>query len=99
MLLSNEKSIQLLNERVARSLPFTQAEYVTVVFSAADTDTPVPHALKTTNYDGINYQAVRMSLPAIIYHDASSTRTAWKSGFIYLRSTAPTTVRLLLTVE
>lgn len=95
--MSNDKQ---LGERFARSVPFSQYEYVDVQFDNADADTYIPHTLTTDQPDNIRYEVVGRDRAGDVYHDFSSTRRAWRSSYLFLRcATAGARVRLRLSVE
>lgn len=68
--------------------PLAQYEEVDVVFpDTPHTDLEVPYTnLKPPSPEQIDYQVVRQSQAAVIYHDVSGTRKPWPRGFILLRS-------------
>lgn len=81
-------------------IPFAKVQFLTVVFSAANTDTIVPHTLLTDRPTEVRYLPVGQSAAGSVYHDTSATARQWGSDFLILRcSTAPNTVRLLLFTE
>lgn len=89
-----------VGERVARSVPFSQFQYVDVTFPTANADAYIEHSLQTDRPDEVRYEVVSRDRAGDVYHDFTSTRRAWKSGYIFLRcATAGARVRLRLFVE
>jgi hypothetical protein len=80
--------------------PFSQYQRVTVVFNATGgLDTVIPHTLKVTNPDAVQYTVLGMDRAGSIYHDQSATRKPWGAAFIVLRaSVASLQATLLLTL-
>jgi hypothetical protein len=91
-------SVQRVWEALERRVPIAQWEIVRVTFSAADTDTDIPHALVPPTAEHIEYVPIRKSGAGDVYQDMSATRVPWQNTFIYLRCTALITVDLLLFV-
>jgi hypothetical protein len=89
-----------LGERVARSVPFSQFQYVDVVFPTANADVFIEHSLDTDRPDDIIYEVVKRDRAGDVYHDYTADRRPWKAGYILLRcATAGAQVRLRLSVE
>lgn len=89
-----------LGGRVAKSVPFSQYQYVDVVFTTADSDTFIEHQLKTDDPEAIRYEVVSRDRAGDVYHDYSAARRAWKPGYLLLRcATAGARVRLRLFTE
>jgi hypothetical protein len=80
--------------------PFTTFQYLTVTFDTANTDFSIPHNLRPSNSEDIDYEVVRKDRAADVYHDQTGTRRAWGTGFIVLRcSTANAVVDLRLSIR
>ena len=80
-------------------LPWSQGQYVTVVFTGANTDMDIPHTLAVQDPEAVRWIPVSMSAAAIVYQDTSATRLPWQPTHIWLRSSAIATVRLFLFIE
>ena len=80
--------------------PFTQFEYVEVTFGSANTNKDIRTALRPADPDDIQYTLVRSDRATSLYHDQSSTRKVWQTGYVILRSSvASAHCRILLTVK
>ncbi len=89
-----------LRERVAKSVPFSQFQYVDVTFPSADADVFIEHSLKTSDPEAVRYEVVARDRAGDVYHDFTSSRRPWKAGYLLLRcETAGAKVRLRLFVE
>lgn len=94
---------------IRREIPFRRYEYVTVTFTAANTDTVIPYAILRPNaVDDVRWLDVTPSTvvsgatetPTTVYRSQLPTRLAWGQGYIVLRATtAGYQTRLLLFLE
>jgi len=57
--------------------------------STAYTDVLISHELNPYDPENIDYLVLKSTRPCNVYHDYSSTRTAWTKGLIRLRSDTP----------
>ena len=94
------RDVPFLERQLVAFSPVARWQYVTVTFGSANTDYDIPHTLRVTDPEAVNYQVVRADRATSIYHNQAAGRTTWKPGYILLRSSiANAVVRLLLTVE
>lgn len=97
--LSTQAEITRIEDALLRFCPFRQWQIKAVTFPAtANTDLDIAHTLQPTNDEIVDYLVIQNTQPVIIYHDATSTRTAWSDGVIRLRATAPSAQVVLLIV-
>ena len=79
--------------------PVAAWQIAQVTFTTQGADLVIPHTLETPDPEQINYEVLRISGPAHIYHDGSPTRRRWGKGFIVLRADAvPVQADILLTI-
>lgn len=89
-----------LEERVARSVPFSSFQYIDVEFGTADEDVFIQHELTTDRPDEVRFEVVSIDKGGVVYRDSAASRRAWKAGYLFLRcSAADATARLRLFVE
>ena len=65
----------------------------------ADSDTPVEHTFLGIEPETIRWITLAVEGDAYVYRAAPGTRKEFTSTLIWLRASAPCTVRLLLAVE
>lgn len=95
----DEQARQRGEEQLAKLIPFSKYEYVTVVFDTADIDVAIPHGLSAENPEWVRYEVVRISSAGVVYQDLSATRKPWQNTHIYLRSSAVAVARIRLSIE
>ena len=88
-----------LERDIEEAAPAARFEEVIVIFGSANTDFDILHNLHPASPENIRYQVVNADRATSIYHDQSSTRKPWGTGYIILRSSAASArVTLLLSV-
>lgn len=77
-------------------LPHSRYRYVKVRFEVADQDTAVVHTLAPINPEDVQYEATKVSAPAVIFNDQSPDRRPWQRNVIYLRASEPCVATVLI---
>lgn len=77
-------------------LPHARYRYVKVRFEVADQDVAVVHTLAPVNPEDVQYEATKVSAPAVIFNDQSPDRKKWQRNVIYLRASEPCVATVLI---
>lgn len=85
--------------RKTSQTPFASFVYVDVTFDATNTDQIIEHTLATADPESIRWMAVTNDQGGIVYRDNSAGLRAFGEGYVVLRCTTASTVRLFLFLE
>lgn len=81
--------LQLLDEEISGTVPFTSFQYVTVTFNAtANVDTDIAHGLNSVNvgYLVVNWLfSIAPATPPVVYQDNSANARSAQKNYIVLR--------------
>ncbi len=93
------KNLETLNQEMLTRTPVQQFQYVDVTFSAANTDTGIPHTLKVSDVNAVRWVMVSVNAAASIYRSTTGAATPWQANQIWLRASAICIARLYVFVE
>lgn len=89
------KKADEVNSAVERRLPFSQFQYIQVIFGSADVDVAILHSLNVDDPETVFWEVVQLELPVgggeapTVYREGAASRKPWTRGVIYLRSNVP----------
>lgn len=85
-------------ERAARlrATPLSRYQVVSVTFDTPDKDVDIAHELAPQDPEQVCFQVVRQNGTGVVYQDMTPTRLPWQQSHVFLRSSAPTDVEIML---
>lgn len=97
--LGQRTDLRRLNVELLTRTPMQQFQYVDVTFSAANTDTGVPHTLQVSDANAVRWQVVSINANTNVYRNTTGTAIAWQGNQVWLRAGAVCVARLIVFVE